>query len=152
MTNSIVGVTMSVSLCVFVCGCSLIGYEMGSSGRYVKKERIAVHVDSGYTFSKWGNTTHQLTFAKLKVGNQIEIILKNGDTLAGEYVNRVTTDSGRDSAITINDSIMETILLADTKVVNAVKSKDSKWLGLGIGAVIDVAIFLVLFTLANIPH
>ena len=79
-------------------------------------------------------------------------ILKNGDTLAGEYVNRVTIDSGKDSAITIKDSIMETILLADTKVVNAVKSKDSKWLGLGIGAVIDVAIFLVLFTLANIPH
>jgi hypothetical protein len=47
---------------------------------------------------------------------------------------------------------METILLADTKVVYAVKSKDSKWLGLGIGAVIDVAIFLVLFTLSNIPH
>ena len=152
MTSSIIGLTMSVSLCVFVCGCSLIGHEIGSSGRYVKTERIPVHVDSGYTFSNRRETTHQLTFAKLKVGNQIEIILKNGDTLAGDYVNRVTTDSGKDSAITINDSIMETILLADTKVVYAVKSKDSKWLGLGIGAVIDVAIFLVLFTLTNIPH
>jgi hypothetical protein len=101
MTNPIAGLTMSVSLCVFVCGCSLIGYEMGS----VTKERIAVHVDSGYSFSKWGDTTNQLTFAKLKVGNQIESILKNGDTLAGEYVNRFTTDSGKDSAITIKDSI-----------------------------------------------
>jgi hypothetical protein len=125
---------------------------VGSSGRYVKKERIAVHVDSGYTFSKSGDTTHQLTIANLEEGNQLEIILKNGDALAGEYVSRFTTDSGKDSAITIKDSIIETILLEDTKVVYTVKSKDSRWLGLGIGAAIDVAIFLVLSSLANIPH